>query len=274
MTPRIAPIIEALLFAADAPLPVERMLAVFADQPRVDAAAIRTALNELAEEYRARDGGFHLVEVAGGWRLVSRPEYKSWIQRLLQSGPSRLSKAALETLAVIAYRQPVIRSDIEHIRGVDCGGVLRVLMERKLIRIMGRKEIPGRPLIYGTTRRFLEIFGLRDLNDLPTLREIEDMSGGPLSPADPGAADDPNAPMENGDAGPAAVSPDGVFPDRETEAGSAMFGLTGMMSDEWASSETTGGEAFSGEEHPGNASGDISPEREREEKNPESGKNA
>jgi segregation and condensation protein B len=97
-----------------------------------------------------------------------------WIKRLLQPKPQRLSKAALETLAIIAYKQPVIRSDIEQLRGVDCGGVLRVLLERKFIRVLGRKEIPGRPLIYATTKRFLEVFGLKNLRDLPTPKEIEE----------------------------------------------------------------------------------------------------
>ena len=97
-----------------------------------------------------------------------------WIKRLLQPKPLHLSKAALETLAIIAYKQPVIRSDIEHIRGVDCGGVLRVLLERKFIRVLGRRELPGRPLIYATTKRFLEIFGLKNLEDLPTPKEIEE----------------------------------------------------------------------------------------------------
>jgi segregation and condensation protein B len=97
-----------------------------------------------------------------------------WIKLLLQPKPLRLSKAALETLAIIAYKQPVIRSDVEHIRGVDCGGVLRVLLERKFIRVLGRKEIPGRPLIYATTKRFLEVFDLKNLKDLPTPKEIEE----------------------------------------------------------------------------------------------------
>ena len=127
-------------------------------------------------------------------------EQLPWIRRLLQPKPFRLSKAALETLAIIAYKQPVIRSDVEHVRGVDCGGVLKVLLERGFIRVMGRKEIPGRPLIYGTTRRFLEVFGLETLEDLPTPKEIEELGSAPLETADeiPGENSQPSeAPLSD-----------------------------------------------------------------------------
>ncbi len=166
----IKPIIESLLFVAEAPLTVERIKKVFTE---ADTKAIREALLELAAEYDARQGGFFLREIAGGYQIRTRPEYRQWIKRFIQPSPIRLSKAALETLAIVAYKQPVIRSDIEHIRGVDCGGILRTLMERKLIRVLGRKQIPGRPLIYATTKQFLEVFDLKDLKDLPTPDEIE-----------------------------------------------------------------------------------------------------
>ena len=117
--------------------------------------------------------GIFLSEVAGGYQIRTRPEYHEWVKRLLKPNPHRLSDAALETLAIIAYKQPIIRSDIEHLRGVDCGGVLRVLMEKKLVRVLGRKEIPGRPLIYATTKHFLEVFELKNLKDLPSPKEIE-----------------------------------------------------------------------------------------------------
>jgi segregation and condensation protein B len=121
-------------------------------------------------------GGFYLDEVAGGYQIRTRPRYTDWIKKLIQPKPLRLSKPALETLVIIAYKQPIIRSDIEHLRGVDCGGVIRVLLERKLIRVLGRKEIAGRPLIYATTKRFLEIFDLKNLRDLPTPKEIEELA--------------------------------------------------------------------------------------------------
>jgi segregation and condensation protein B len=165
-------IIESLLFVADEPLTVAKLKSVL---ETIEAKEITTALHALADQYEARGGGFSLSEVAGGWQLRSRPEYNEWIKRLLQPSPQRLSKAALETLAIVAYNQPIIRVDIEHIRGVDCGGILRQLLERKLIRVLGRKEIPGRPLIYATTKLFLEMFDLKDLKDLPTPKEMEEM---------------------------------------------------------------------------------------------------
>jgi segregation and condensation protein B len=164
-------IVESLLFAADEPLTIDRLKKIITD---AETKAIREALDELSADYEARQGGFFLKEVAGGYQIRTRPEYKEYIRRLLQPRPQRLSKAALETLAIIAYKQPVIRSDVEHIRGVDCGGVLRVLLERQFIRVLGRKDIPGRPLIYATTKRFLEVFDLKNLKDLPSPKEIEE----------------------------------------------------------------------------------------------------
>ncbi|MEJ2097957.1 MAG: SMC-Scp complex subunit ScpB [Deltaproteobacteria bacterium] len=163
-------ILESLLFVSDEPLSIERLADVLAEPTK---KTIREALNALMVEYEDRQGAFTLHEVAGGFQFRSRPQYVPWIKRLIQPKPARLSKAALETLAIIAYKQPVMRSDVEHLRGVDCGGVLRVLLERKLIRVLGRKEIPGRPLIYATTKQFLEVFDLKSLNDLPTPKEIE-----------------------------------------------------------------------------------------------------
>ena len=165
-------IIESLLFVAEGPLTVDRIKNILV---QAETREIREAMSELALEYEARPGGFFLDEVAGGYQIRTRPEYTQWIKKLIQPKPLRLSKPALETLVIIAYKQPIIRSDIEHIRGVDCGGVLRVLLERKLIRILGRKEIAGRPLIYATTKRFLEVFDLKTLKDLPTPKEIEEL---------------------------------------------------------------------------------------------------
>ena len=163
-------IVESLLFISETPLTVERIKRVIHEAETKD---IKSALDLLSEEYELRKGGFYLREVAGGFQFCTRPEHEEWIKRFVQPNPRRLSKAALETLAVIAYKQPIIRADIEHIRGVDCGGILRMLLERKLIRILGRKEIPGRPLIYATTKEFLETFDMKDLKDLPTLKEID-----------------------------------------------------------------------------------------------------
>ena len=164
-------IIESLLFVADEPLTIDRLKQIIGG---TETKVLREALDELMQDYETRQGGFYLNPVAGGYQIRTRPEYMEYIKRMLQPKPQRLSKAALETLAIIAYKQPVIRADIEHLRGVDCGGVLRVLLERKFIRVLGRKEIPGRPLIYATTKRFLEVFGLKNLKDLPTPKEIEE----------------------------------------------------------------------------------------------------
>jgi len=166
-------IIESLLFVSETPLTVEQIKKVLEN---VDTPTIKTAITQLAAEYEQRDGGFVLREIAGGYQFRTQERFNQWIKRLVKPSAPRISKAALETLAIIAYNQPIIRSDIEHIRGVDSGGVIRMLMERKLIRVLGRKEIPGRPLIYATTKHFLEVFELKDLKDLPTPKEIEELS--------------------------------------------------------------------------------------------------
>jgi len=174
MTTELKHIIEALLFVTDTPLSIGRLKQIVSSAGTRD---IRLAMDNLTCEYENRKGGFYLAQVAGGYQIRTRPEYAKWVKGLIQPNPNRLSKPALETLAIIAYKQPIIRSDIEHVRGVDCGGVLRMLLEKNFIRILGRKEIPGRPLIYATTRKFLEVFDLNDLNDLPSPKEIEQISG-------------------------------------------------------------------------------------------------
>lgn len=166
-------IIESLLLVAEGPLTIDRIKNILVSAGNKE---IQKALTELSSEYDNRKGGFFLREVAGGYQIRTRPEYREWIKRLIQTKPPRLSKPALETLAIIAYRQPIIRSDIEHIRGVNCGGIIRMLLERKLIRILGRKAIPGRPHIYATTKQFLEVFDLKTLEDLPTPKEISELS--------------------------------------------------------------------------------------------------
>ena len=170
-------IIESLLFVADEPLTLDRIKDVLELD---DRKLVRETLADLQADYESRTGAFVLREVAGGFQFRSRPDYVPWIKKLIQPKPARLSKAALETLAIIAYKQPAIRSDIEQLRGVDCGGVLRMLLERSLIRVLGRKEIPGRPIIYVTTKQFLEVFDLKNLKDLPTPKEIEDLGKAPL----------------------------------------------------------------------------------------------
>jgi len=165
-------IIESLLFVAENPLSLDQLQAAI---PEASSDEIRQALIALKDAYTERNGGFVIHEVAGGYQFRTRPEYKEWVRRLLQPKPPKLSKPAMETLAIIAYRQPILRSEIEHIRGVESANSLRILLERKLIRVLGRREIPGRPLVYATTTKFLETFDLRDLKDLPTLKEITDL---------------------------------------------------------------------------------------------------
>jgi segregation and condensation protein B len=165
-------IIESLLFVAENPLSLDQLQAAI---PEASADDIQQALFALKAAYGDRNGGFVIHEVAGGYQFRTRPEYKEWVRRLLQPKPPKLSKPAMETLAIIAYRQPILRSEIEHIRGVESANSLRILLERKLIRVLGRREIPGRPLVYATTTKFLETFDLRDLKDLPTLKEIADL---------------------------------------------------------------------------------------------------
>ena len=175
-------IIESLLFVSEEPLGIEQLKQVLS---LTETKTVRQAIDELIEDHEKRRGAFTLHEVAGGYQFRTRSDYVPWIKRLLQPKPSRLSKAALETLAIIAYKQPMIRSDIEHLRGVDCGGVLRMLMERKLIRVLGRKEIPGRPLIYATTKQFLQVFDLKNLKDLPSPKEIEALGAETMDTVDP-----------------------------------------------------------------------------------------
>ncbi len=189
-------IIESLLFVSEDPITAEAICKAAGNR---EVAEVRTALAELIEEHRDRNGGFYLDRVAGGYQFRTPPENTEWIKRLIQPNAPRLSKAALETLAIIAYKQPVIRAAIEHIRGVDSGGVIRMLLERKLLRVLGRKEIPGRPLIYATTKLFLQVFDLKDLRDLPSPKEIEDMAleSGPVTKLAENAGDD-TKPGENG----------------------------------------------------------------------------
>lgn len=165
-------IMEALIFAAESPLSLERIKEIIEEVPKKE---LQRLLVQLQGEYNNSPRGFTLVEVAEGWQFRTRPEYAPWIRKLRKTKTFALSQPALETLAVIAYKQPIMRSEIEKIRGVDSGGVLRTLLEKKLIKILGRKDIPGRPLVYGTSRYFLEIFGLKDLTSLPTLKEIESL---------------------------------------------------------------------------------------------------
>lgn len=181
-------LIEALILAAAEPIGAARLADIV---PGCDAGRVRTLVGQLNDEYTAEGRAFRVESVAGGYQLRTRSEFAPYLQQLRTERPLRLSNAALETLAIIAYKQPATRAEIEHIRGVEVGAVLRGLLERHLIRLAGHREVPGRPLLYGTTRRFLEIFGLNALSDLPTLREIEELAPVGAEGADEGAAPQP-----------------------------------------------------------------------------------
>ena len=163
-------IVEALLFSSEKPLNAKEIHAVM---PEISMTDIGSALKVLKYEYEALGRSFYLREISGGYQFRSRSDYSPYILKMLQASPTRLSRATMETLAIVAYKQPVLRQEIERIRGVDVGGVLKTLLEKGLIRIMGRKNLPGRPLVYGTTKKFLEVFDLKDLESLPKLKEIE-----------------------------------------------------------------------------------------------------
>ena len=167
--------LEALLFATDAPLTTARLKGIF---PDVGGKEIREAIDELNGEYEEQGWAFTVVEFGGGWQLASRPEYMPMIQKLYKGRRYvRLSKAALEAMAIIAYRQPVTRMEIEEIRGVQVSGVLQTLIERNLVTVVGRSEAVGNPILYGTTREFLNHMGLKGLHQLPPLPELEGIIG-------------------------------------------------------------------------------------------------
>jgi segregation and condensation protein B len=166
-------ILEAILFVSGEPLSVDRLLGVVEGVAR---AELMSALRALQADYVAEGRGLQLVEVAGGFQITTRPDCAPWIKRLERAREgAKLSRSAMETLAIVAYKQPVVRAEIEQIRGVDSAAVLKTLLERRLVRIVGRKDAPGRPIMYGTTKQFLQAFGLKDLSDLPALRDIKEL---------------------------------------------------------------------------------------------------
>ena len=177
-TPQCIDILEALLLVTDRPLDAPRIASVL---PRVTAAQVPALIDALNQKYAETGRSFRVREIAGGYRLYTLPEYQTYVEALaVTTREARLSQAALETLAVIAYRQPVARGDIEYVRGCDCDGVLRTLLTRRLIAIKGRSNAPGRPLLYATTDRFLAHFGLAKIDDLPDWGEIAALVGDPI----------------------------------------------------------------------------------------------
>ncbi len=193
--------IEALLFVAGNPLSADRLKGLFED---ASPEQIEAQLASLGREYDDRGAGIMLAEVAGGHQLATRPEYASWIRKFKSvKASSKLSRPALETLAIVAYKQPITRTEVEAIRGVNIGGIMRNLMERRLVKIVGKKDVPGKPIMYGTTPEFLQYFGMKDLSALPTLKEFQELEaaeevmeeipvveGGAAAPAEETAQDE------------------------------------------------------------------------------------
>lgn len=216
-------IVEAALLVAGQPLSIDRIAAMFPQDSRPTREEIRAVLKQLEEEYAGR--GFELKQIDRAYRLQTREKYSDWLSRLVEERPARYSRALLETLAIIAYRQPVTRGDIEDIRGVAVSTeIIRTLAERGWVREVGRKEVPGRPALYGTTREFLEYFNLTKLEDLPPLAELRDIA------AIAAELDQPD------DAGGAATQPD-------TAPASAESDGSGGPSGDIAVSETADAEA-------------------------------
>ncbi len=166
-------IIEAMIFASDTPITAQRIKNILQEGT---VPQIKKAVRQLNENYDKIGAAFHIVEVAEGFQMVTRPDYASWLTRLYKARQaSRLTRRALETLAIIAYKQPITKTEMESIRGVNVDGVVKTLIERNLITVMGREKAPGNPLLYGTTKYFLEYFGLKNIDDLPKLKEIDEL---------------------------------------------------------------------------------------------------
>ncbi|HEY7559285.1 MAG TPA: SMC-Scp complex subunit ScpB [Candidatus Binatia bacterium] len=166
-------IVESLLFVAEEPLTLHRLAEVIDGADKNEIAA---ALGQVRIDLETNRRGVRLVEVAGGYQLRTPKENADWVKKFLGGRPARMGRATLETLAIIAYRQPVTKAEIEAIRGVDVDGVVNTLMERNLIRPVGRKDVPGRPFLFGTTAEFLQLFNLKDLSELPTLKELDQIT--------------------------------------------------------------------------------------------------
>ena len=173
----LKPIIDALIFASESPLLTARIKQIFdeTNPEEVSTKDIKEAIASLNTDNREQQRGYFLQEVAGGYQYRTRPNYALWVKKLKKVKPFRLTQSTMETLAIIAYNQPIIRAEIDKIRGMDTGGVIKNLLERNLIKIMGRQNVPGRPFLLGTTKRFLEVFGLEKLSDMPSLKDFDNL---------------------------------------------------------------------------------------------------
>jgi len=216
---QLSNVLEAVLLAAGRPVSIAQMLELFDEQQRPTTEEVQAALGEL--DTRCAERACELREVASGWRLQVRPDHAEIVSRLWQERPTRYSRALLETLALIAYRQPITRSEIEDVRGVTVAStIMRTLHERNWVRVVGHREVPGRPELLGTTREFLDYFGLRSLDDLPTLAELRDLDDISVQLEFPGGAPVPASTAATAEASPAPAidASDEAFDDEETAA--------------------------------------------------------
>lgn len=211
-------IVEALLFASDKPMTVKHIQDIFPELEQPETEALQQAIDQIVEDYAQRP--IELKKVASGYRFQVRPELSYWVARLFEEKPQKYSRALLETLAIIAYRQPVTRGDIEDIRGVAVSSnIVRTLLEREWIRVVAHKEVPGRPALYGTTKQFLDYFNLSSLQELPTLQEIKELD---LSVAsNQQTIQDPSEQQENAQQNHETGSTDSAVAKADTEQASA-----------------------------------------------------
>jgi segregation and condensation protein B len=213
---RLESVLESLLFVSDRPLSVNDLKKLVGERA---GAKVTAALEALRDRREQEGSGIIVVEVAGGWHLRTRTDNQVWVSRLVAGKPQRLTRAMLETLSIVAYRQPITRPEIDDVRGVDCGPVLKTLLDRSLVRMIGKKEEVGRPILYGTTPEFLRIFSLKDLGELPTLREFHELNADDMAKVDaqaPLGADD--AAKAAGEAAkPAPVVPRELDPEEDDE---------------------------------------------------------
>ena len=230
-------IVEGLLLAAGEPLTAQRLGELV---PDASTSVVRELVGELNAEYAQQGRGFEISEVAGGWQLRTCADLSEYVRALHPRRTLRLSRAALETLAVVAYRQPLTRAEIEHVRGVDAGAVLRSLLERDLVRIAGHREIPGRPMLYATTRRFLEVFGLSALEGLPSLRDLQELASNAETPIE--------ATLVNEEDGFESHGSDETDPGAPDESDDAPLNFRGGLASLDGLSEADGAEPEEGED--------------------------
>jgi len=198
-------VIESILFISGEPMSLDTMRKLI----EIDKYNTDRLVKDLINDYSLRNGGLLIVEVAEGYQMVTNPACSPWIRKVLSTSiPKRLSQSSLETLAIVAYKQPIIKAEIEAIRGVNSDGVVKTLLERRLIKILGRKEAPGRPLMYGTTPEFLQQFGLKDLSELPTLKEFAEIDIPEPPEAIPDESGEPAPAAEGGEETEESAAPD------------------------------------------------------------------